>query len=458
MMKKCGQVFILLFVSACSLIDAQTSGRGNTKEPSNLTQSSNDLNSAEITTQPQKGFFHTAIAQAVRNSPEVRKALVDLKQAQNIFETKQKSFRPSVGAGVDANSRSTIGATKPSQRVTPYLEVSQVIFDGGSARRAERAAELDLKKSNANAISTLANTSLEAVSTWINLSAAHELNSIHELNVDRHGEFVQLIEARSNAGVGSLSDLLTAQSRSEEAQGQFLDAQMELATAEAEFIRLFGDVPDPLPPLPKATSQPLPQDSSKLDNSRLRSVEFEILTAQERLAETKSKRWPKVVLTGRAQPTDDGNPEAILNLGAEYSFDTQSQYSSAILSADAEIDRLKEKRASIELDLSRSLKIIKSQKAATSKHLKIAQTNVQSGQQRVAAAQEEFSIGRAELINVLDAQRDLVRAQLALISIKTKAHLLDYQALAITNQILTEFGLLPFYSKESSVKYIKSVN
>jgi outer membrane protein TolC len=59
----------------------------------------------------------------------------------------------------------------------------------------------------------------------------------------------------------------------------------------------------------------------------------------------------------------------------------------------------------------------------------------------VAAAGEEFTIGRRSLLDLLDAQRDFVLAQQTLIEAEEQLLLSGYAALALTGDILPAFGV-----------------
>jgi adhesin transport system outer membrane protein len=68
---------------------------------------------------------------------------------------------------------------------------------------------------------------------------------------------------------------------------------------------------------------------------------------------------------------------------------------------------------------------------------KAAKTNAES----VDAAREQFSIGRRSMVDLLDAQRDYVRAEETLILAEQDRFLTDYAALALTGDIIDVFAI-----------------
>jgi len=66
---------------------------------------------------------------------------------------------------------------------------------------------------------------------------------------------------------------------------------------------------------------------------------------------------------------------------------------------------------------------------------------VNSNAASVDAAREQFSIGRRSMVDLLDAQRDFVRAEETLIRAEQERFLTDYAALALTGDILDLFDI-----------------
>ncbi|MBE0455605.1 MAG: TolC family protein, partial [Roseovarius sp.] len=70
-----------------------------------------------------------------------------------------------------------------------------------------------------------------------------------------------------------------------------------------------------------------------------------------------------------------------------------------------------------------------------------ARQAVASNAASVEAAREQFGIGRRSMVDLLDAQRDFVRAQETLIRAELDRFLTDYAALALTGDILDLFDI-----------------
>lgn len=92
-------------------------------------------------------------------------------------------------------------------------------------------------------------------------------------------------------------------------------------------------------------------------------------------------------------------------------------------------------------EIGRELEFIRSDQKAGAERLRAARIAAKANADSVAAAQEQFTIGRRSLIEILDAQRDYVGAQERLILAEQNFFLTNYAALSLTGDILDVFGI-----------------
>jgi adhesin transport system outer membrane protein len=92
-------------------------------------------------------------------------------------------------------------------------------------------------------------------------------------------------------------------------------------------------------------------------------------------------------------------------------------------------------------DIARSLDFLRSDRTSGKQLLSAAQRSERTNRANVRAAEEEFSIGRRDLLQVLDAQRDLVVAQRSVIEAERSLLLTGYDALALTGDIIPVFNI-----------------
>jgi adhesin transport system outer membrane protein len=166
-----------------------------------------------------------------------------------------------------------------------------------------------------------------------------------------------------------------------------------------------------------------------------------IQAAMADLSAARAQRWPSVIAGLGGQRLADGSTDVALDMSLNYSLDTAGQRRAAIEVAQANLASLTLEKDALEREIRRALDFVRSDQAAGRARIAAARAAVQANARTVAAAGEEFTIGRRSLLDLLDAQRDFVLAQQTLIEAEEQLLLSGYAALALTGDILPAFGV-----------------
>ena len=203
-----------------------------------------------------------------------------------------------------------------------------------------------------------------------------------------------------------------------------------------------GTIPDRLPA--PVAAPPLPSDTADvLDQSpRLRAAAAAVKSAEAELAAAKARRLPGVELgaTGREAISGDGTDVAF-DLTLNYSLDSRGDLRAAIDAGRARAEAASAERDSIRRDVREALAFVRTDQTAGADRVAAARDAVASNEASVDAARDQFRIGRRSIVELLDAQRDYVRAQETLIRAERERFLTDYAALALTGDILDVFDI-----------------
>ncbi len=395
---------------------------------------------ARLSTAVAGTTFGRMVAQAVKSHPDVAAAGANISIAQADLEASRGALRPAVSIGASAQSRVIDTRDRTNNQATPYLQVSQLLYDGGASASRKAAATATVQQSTNSRLVTAANTALDAVDAYLNVISARQILTLTQDNLDAHQDMADLIEERRSAGAGSQSDVLTVRSRLADAQTMVIDARSQLERTEARFVQMFGVAPAaalPTPPL----APPLPANtrSAVANSPRISALNAQLAASQAQLRLAEVSRRPQVELDGTAQRADNGGKDITFGLNVEYAFDTRGQSSSAIHRARAEVTRLEAQKAALERDILRSMDYVQSEQVAGVQRLAAARAAVDANKANVAASRDEFSIGRRKLLDVLEAQRDYVQSQNTLITSQRTQLYTGYDALAITGDIVEVF-------------------
>ncbi len=284
---------------------------------------------------------------------------------------------------------------------------------------------------------------LEAVEAWQNLVAARAQYDLARDNEAAHRELLDQVEDRSGAGAGTQSNVVTAEARLADAVARRVQALSGRDRAEAVYREIFGQGPERLGPPPDApTLSDVPDETLIASSPRVRGIDASIKAAEADLAATAAAIFPQVDLrtTGRREARGSGI-DTDVDLLLDYDSGAPGQKAAAIRESEARLAALQADRDGLAREIRRALDFARSDQRTGLERVRAAQDAVRANEATVEAAREEFSIGRRDLIGLLDAQRDFFEAGERLITAQREQALSRYVVLALTGDILDAFAI-----------------
>lgn len=383
--------------------------------------------------------FGQAVRFAVQAHPSLAAGGARIAALEAELEGERSVRRPQVSLGADTGVQ-LVGPGRG--RTTPLLQVRQLVFDGGAARARTEAARARVLRGASDRIGIAAELARSAVEAQFVLRHERRLVALAERNLEIHQEFLAQVEDRLDAGAGTEVDLLTARSRLADATARAVGARSRLERAEAAWRELYGTAP-PAAVAPRAAPG-LPAGSADAlvrASPRLRSLEAEIAAARAARAAAEAARLPSVSLgvTGSRRP--GGGTSVAGELGLRYDLATGGQREAAVRVAAARIDELEAERRDLSRQILRALEDVRSDQRTGQERLASAQAAREANEAAVESAREQFGVGRRNITQLLDAQRDFVGAAEAEAVAELDLALSGYAALALTGDILDVFGI-----------------
>lgn len=383
--------------------------------------------------------FGQHVARAVMADPALTRTVADIRAARAHARAAEGAFRPALSVGVTMENRFRGEAT--ARDTSPFARVSQLVYDAGAARAKQTTAQARVLQSRADQIQTGAQTTLAAVEAYKKLWTARRLLAVAQANLRVLRGISDQIVQRTESGAGSRADILTARSRVADARTRRVDAQAQLDRAETTFRRLFSGLPSDLPQPLKAPQLPSGFEDVLAQSPRLRAANARVKAAQAELAKARAERHPTVEAGATARQGSGGVADVGLDLTLNYSLDTRGARRAAIEAAAASVDQARTERDTLAREVRESLEFVRSDQAAGAARVAAARTAAETNAASLQAARDQFRIGRRDLVDLLDAQRDHVRAKATLIRAEQDRFLTDYAALALTGDILDVFRI-----------------
>jgi outer membrane protein TolC len=348
--------------------------------------------------------------------------------------------RLSLGADVGANllDGSAVG---PGILV---VQVSQLLFDAGATRNRIRAAEAGAIRETIERENSAAALGLTLAESWGEVRFQRLLLSSATENHAVHRSYLEQIETRLAAGAGTEADILTARSRTADAAMREITTRGQLERAEARFAEVFGVPPARLSPLPSAPVLPSGAEAAFIAASpRIRSLEAEIAAARASAEAVRASRFPAIGLRldGSYDPRSD-RANAVAGLNPRVEIGPGSERAAAISRSAARVTELEAERTEVERQIQRSLAFLQSDQRSGRARVEAARVALEANRIAVEASEQQFTIGRRTLTQLLDARRDLYLASEALALAERDLALSGYAALALTGDILDALGVL----------------
>ncbi len=298
---------------------------------------------------------------------------------------------------------------------------------------------------------------LNLTKSYINLLKQKKLIALSKENVNTHETIYKMIKQRSDSGFGRLSDAKQADSRLALAQSNLIAQENDYKDSITTFKKLYGNKIDINNLVEPKLNFKIPDSFVKIQNKSfecnpsLRVQEANIRYADARHKVSDAAFYPKVDL------------ELAGSIGHDLAgIDGRQENSSALIKVRYNLynqgaDKLnKEKLATIILkekstlanskrDLQESVKFSWDNYRATEKRIALLRKHQKYAKETLKAYQEEFSIGKRDLINVLDAEGEYYTARKALVEAEATYEYSKYR-------LLDNMGVLTDYFKPDFAK------
>ena len=322
------------------------------------------------------------------------------------------------------------------------------IYSGGAVRNGLKAARTRVQAGRADLRATESAVFAQVVAAYMDVIQNEAITALSESLVDVLSVNLQATTDRFEIGDLTRTDVAQSRSRLELARGDMRAAQANLAAARERYIELVGRVPGelaPPPPLPN-----LPDDAALAVETAL-THNPDLLAARERAEAGRydikvagSGRLPRVELFTGADyaHTDRGDIPGLGNVFANSNTTATAGVRASIPiyqgGRPAAQERQAQARASalLEREIATEREVIAQVRAAYSSW-RAAHAIIASTESAIAAAElslegvrAENSVGNRTILDILDAEQELLRARVQLVTARRNAYVAGFSLLA----------------------------
>jgi len=390
----------------------------------------------------------------------------------NATRSNTYEYIPGSGSSGTIQVGSTNGsgvAVTPSGAVAIYnaetygVTVTQPIFRGGQTVAQTRQAEAQVEAERAQLSITEQQVLLNVATAYLNLVQAQSVLQLSINNEQVLQRQLDSVEDRFRVGEVTRTDVAQAQSRLSAAHADRTQDEGNLRTARAAYVQYVGHLPDKveypatLPALPSDVQAA--QALAAAQNPNIGNAQANYQAALEGIDLLAGQLLPQVSLTGTAErvvnfdgpSTLENFAQATLSVtipiyqqGAEYSrLRAQKQTAGQ---TRATVD---ESRRDVEESLSSAWESLQSSKARRASY----NDQISSAKVALEGVTRENQVGSRTVLDVLNAEQELLQAQVNEVQAHHDEIVAAYQLLNATGQLTAQYLALPVELYDPTTHY-----
>jgi outer membrane protein len=394
-----------------------------------------------------------ALVSAYHTNPTLTAQRETLRATDANVAIAKAAGRPQVSATVGVNRSITQSGVLVSAGKGPNLSaevaVSYPLFNGGSVRNSVRAAETRVDAGRATLRAVEGDVFTQATTAYMDVIRDRAIVELNQNNVKVLETNLQATQDRFQIGDLTRTDVAQSESRLQLGRAQLAQAQGTLTASEATYRQVIGHAPGqlapppPLPPLPTTADEAV--RIALANNPDLISISRQAIAAGYDVDVARASRLP----TLSAQATGDyvnnlaGNsPAGFPNTGAETTVGLSARI--PIFQGGLPAARIRQAQAqqgqTLEQVVGTERAVVQTARAAfaiydASQRAIQAQTvAVQANELALEGNRAEQSVGTRTIIEVLNAEQELLNSQVALVTAKRDAYVAGFQLLNAMGQ------------------------
>ncbi|MEH6721840.1 MAG: TolC family outer membrane protein [Aurantimonas endophytica] len=416
-----------------------------------------------------------ALARAYANSQGLNAARAQLRATDENVPQARAGMRPfvsGIGRATASRNRTTFGdnittATGRAQSIGFGVEISQTIFDGFQTPNNVAAAQAQVRASQKNLANTEQNTLFDVVAAYMDVLRDRQIAALRRENLGFLQEQVRAAGARFEVGEGTRTDVAQAESQQALATALLNSALSQVAASEATYFDVIGDPPTDLEP-GRAPMSVLPRsvDSafaiSQQEHPAILATLAAVDAAAFQVKSAEGALLPQLSVVGQIDDTyslsrsEGGDlPGVNTSIGGPNVL-TQNEMSATIGAqltipiyqggrASSVVRQSKETLGQRRIEVDNARDQVRAAVATSWAELQAARANITGYQAQVQAARlalngviEERNVGQRTTLDVLNAQADVISAQILLVGSQRDEVVTAYGLMSATGRLSAE--------------------
>ena len=398
-----------------------------------------------------------ALVKTYNRNPTITAQRAQLRSVDEGVAIARAQGRPRLSgtAGINRDITRTPGVTGGNFNARNFsagVDVSLPLFAGGRVRNSVRAAKARVEAGRADLAATEGDIFVEAVAAYMDVIRDRSIVTLNQNQVRVLQTNLQATQDRFEVGDLTRTDVAQSEARLSLARSSLAGAQGQLTSSEENYRRVIGDwpadlqPPPPLPSLPGTAEQAV--DIALANNADLLSIREQVRAAGLDVAVARADRLPTLSGVSSGRYTNFlGTGEDLRGPGAsnfEKSAGVGLQAQVPLYQGGLVGARVRQSQAIQSQLLEQGVAVERAVVAQTRSAFAVYQAAllaIQSNQTAVEAntlalegTRAEQSVGTRNVLDVLNAEQELLNSQVELVRARRDAYVAGFQLLNAMGQ------------------------
>jgi len=423
-----------------------------------------------------------ALVQAYLTNPTLEAARATLRATDENVPIQRAAGLPSAdtsGTYTEVLRQNQTSFINPDRNISVSLNLAVPIYSGGAVRNGVRAAETRVEAGRADLRGTESSLFSQVVASYMDVIANEALVGLSRNNVEVLTVNLEATSDRFQIGDLTRTDVAQSESRLALARGDLRTAEANLITARENYIALVGQAPtdlQPPPPLPGLPAQPEAAVDIALQNNP------DLIAATERaeasgydIRVAGAGRLPRVetFATGGYQnylgslgsvpgaEADQVATSAQAGLRLSLPLFQGGRVAAQQRQAQAQASSALEQAVAAERSVISQVRAAYSSWRASLAIIASSQTAVNAAELSLEGVRAENTVGNRTILDILDAQQELLSAEVQLVTARRNAYVSGFTLLAAMGLAeARDLGLgdnIPLYDPVENYERVRTI-
>ncbi len=389
-----------------------------------------------------------AVRMTLETNPNVLAREFEVDAAEQVIRQARAGYLPTVdlvlaGGEENSNNPTTRAASLEELELTREersLRLRQMLYDGFATRSSVRQQRSLLDAATSRLASAQQVTGLRAVEVYLELMRRQDVVALTQRNLDQHDATLAKIRERFESGVGTRVDVVQTEGRRAQSLSNLLLARRNVRNGEAQFLRVVGvaasDLAQPAAVEGVPTTLDAALEIAYRNNPALLASDAELEAAEAARRVARASFHPRFDLELGATRNDDTdgsvgpNDDETAVIRMTYNLYRGGADRARASEAEARVFAAAESRNAARRAVTEDVTIIWNELQDILVRLEYLESYVRATEEVVDVYNEQLSLGKRTLLDLLDVQNELLRARVAYVGGQHTLRLARYRVLA----------------------------